>query len=280
MVELLQNRTIVQISGNEAANFLQTLTTNDILNKKYSFNYLLSPQGKYLFDFFVIKSSDDDLLIDIDSRSAADFAKKLNLYKLRRKIDIIDQHNKYVCLYSHAQFNKKGVIAIYQDPRLQKLGFRIILDRNESADLAYTPGLYFQDKYQFIIPDGRLDLVYDQSLPFHYGGEELSAFSYTKGCYVGQEVISRAKYQGQLRKKIFGAIAHDLTANLALFHNGDDINDINGQKIGSFCSGYNNLGIIILNEEKYLGLSQKTAIINSIDGKRQQIKIIVPEWRL
>ena len=132
--------------------------------------------------------------------------------------------------------------------------------------------LYIKDKYEFTIPDGINDLIFDNSLVSHFGAEELSAVSFSKGCYVGQEVISRAKYQGSVRKKLFKLSSG---TKIAFNELGTEITDLRGEKIGIFCSSYNDLGIALLNEEKYLGLDKKIAIINGT----QEVLISKPEWR-
>jgi folate-binding protein YgfZ len=129
-----------------------------------------------------------------------------------------------------------------------------------------------QDKYEFTIPDGRDDLITGNSVVFQFGAEELSAVSFSKGCYIGQEVISRAKYQGITRKKLFKLVSDK---KIAFNDIGTEITDLRGEKIGIFCSSYNKLGIGLLNEEKYLGLDTKIALINGI----QEVLILKPEWR-
>ena len=117
-------------------------------------------------------------------------------------------------------------------------------------------------KYEYSIIDGFLDLLYERSMPVEYGAEELNAIDYSKGCYIGQEVVSRVKYQGVIRKKIF-KLSFDATniADLA----GEEVLDLRGNKLGVVCSSYKNQAIAILREEKleeiYLGLEKKNAII-------------------
>ena len=274
MAELLKDRSILSLSGKDTLEFLQNIVTNDLNNYSYSYNYLLSPQGRYLYDFFVLKLSPDQLFIDIDSISAQSFLQKLILYKLRREVEIKNLISEYSVLYSKEKLeNNEGVIASNRDPRFSKLGFRSIvkslcINKLELID----NNLYMQDKYEFAIPDGLNDLIADTSLVSQFGAEELAAVSFTKGCYVGQEVISRAKYQGIARKKLFKLVSD---RKISFNEIGTEITDLRGQKIGIFCSSYDKLGIGLLNEEKYLELDQKIAFINGI----QEVSIFKPEWR-
>lgn len=274
MAELLKNRSILSLSGKDALVFLQNIVTNDLNNYSYSYNYLLSPQGRYLYDFFVLKLSPDQLFIDIDSISAQSFLQKLTIYKLRRDIEIKNLASEYLVLYSREKMEtNEGVIASNCDPRFSKLGFRTIVKSSGINKLELADdNLYMQDKYEFAIPDGRDDLIAENSVVFQFGAEELSAVSFSKGCYIGQEVISRAKYQGITRKKLFKLVSDK---KIAFNDIGTEITDLRGEKIGIFCSSYNKLGIGLLNEEKYLGLDKKIALINGI----QEVLILKPEWR-
>lgn len=274
MTQLLKNRAILSVTGNDALIFLQNLTTNDLSGNSYSYNYLLSPQGRYLYDFFVLKFSYSKLFIDIDFSSSQFLLKKLNLYKLRSNIEINDVTSEYCILYSKEKLKiTDKIIFSYQDPRFFRLGFRSLVKSGYINMLELVnDDLYVKDKYEFTIPDGVNDLIFDNSLASHFGAEELSAISFSKGCYVGQEVISRMKYQGTARKKLFKI---SCGTKIALKELGAEITDLQGEKIGIFCSSYNNLGIALLNEEKYLGLDKKIAIIKNA----QEVLILTPEWR-
>ncbi len=274
MIQLLKNRAILSITGSDALTFLQNITTNDLDNNSYSYNYLLSTQGRYLCDFFVRKFLISKLFIDIDSVSNQLLLKKLNLYRLRKNIEIKDITPEYSVLYSKEKLEiSDAVISSHRDPRFLKLGFRSLIKSSYINELKLvSDDLYIKDKYEFTIPDGINDLIFDNSLVSHFGAEELSAVSFSKGCYVGQEVISRAKYQGSVRKKLFKLSSG---TKIAFNELGTEITDLRGEKIGIFCSSYNDLGIALLNEEKYLGLDKKIAIINGT----QEVLISKPEWR-
>ena len=272
MIEILANRSVIHISGTDAAKFLQSMTTNDVIKNSFSYNYLLTNQGRYLFDFFTFKENDNSYYIEIDQTASNNFLQRLNLYKLRSNIIIEDLSNKLAVIYS----KKKPNIDYFtsnQDCRFEKLGFRTITQKENIKHLTnINMNLYLDDKYDYAIPDGSCDLVYDKSIPVEYGAEQLSAISYNKGCYVGQEVISRVKYQGVVRKKIYKLISKS-DMDLSHLKLGDIIMDLEGNKIGAFCSGYKNKAIALLREEKYLSLNQKTAVIDNVEAN-----IFVPEW--
>lgn len=272
MVEFLNNRCIIMVYGLDAVNFLQSIVTNDVVKNINSYNYLLTPQGKYVYDFFISKISNEKLLIDVDSKYSNDLISKLNLYKLRKNVSIADRSSDYKLLYSNHQFKNSDVIIAYKDPRFEKLGFRAIISKTTLENFSTQKLVYVRSKYQFAIPDGTDDLVQERSIPLHFGAEELNGISFDKGCYIGQEVISRAKYQGVIRQKIYQIIA-DVEIS---FSHGTEIVDLKGEKIGILCSTFNNVGIGLLNEEKYLGLIEKIGIINDMI----KVKIEIPKWRL
>ncbi|MDR0774398.1 MAG: folate-binding protein [Rickettsia sp.] len=270
MHEILTNRAIIEVAGDDAMNFLHNLTTNDIKNNNYCYSYALSNQGRYLFDFFVLKLSATRLFIDINVNQSDLFKNHLVRYKLRAKIEVNDLTNIYQVIYSKQQLEFNG----YKDPRYDQLGFRSIVSKDIPIT-AGTLGLYLQDKYNFAIVDGYDDLIFNRSIPVEYGCEELNAVSYTKGCYIGQEVISRTKYQGVVRKKIF-----KLSVNIDSINTGssdiakDDEIIANNIKIGTICSIYQNMAIALIREDDYYSL-QNTAIT----VKNLPVSLVVPPWR-
>ena len=269
MHEVLRDRAIIDVSGNDALNFLHNLTTNDIKENNYCYSYALNSNGRYLFDFFVFKESDTKFLIDINKHQAELFQKHLVTYKLRANIEVRDASQLYNVLYSKEK-PQFPCIASNQDPRFNKLGFRCII--NADTDwMGENSGIYLEDKYNYAITDGYEDLVYEKSIPIEYGAEELNAVSYTKGCYIGQELISRTKYQGVLRKKIFKLYFESLD-NLNVSKNDEII--ANNKKIGVICSYYKNRAITLIREEELSVLQQPI-----IKVQNQVAFLSLPPWR-
>ncbi len=270
MFEILTNRAIIHIFGSDSQKFLQSLTTNDVVNKTYTYNYLLNNQGRYLYDFFVYQDNSESYFLDVDKNSSATLIKRLSMYKLRSRIEICDVSEFYAMLYSESKV--MNTVFSLQDPRYNKLGFRSLIKTENINKLQNkVSDLYLKNKYDFSIVDGNLDLVSEKSIPIEFGAEELNAIDYKKGCYVGQEVISRAKYQGVVRKKIFKL---QCGTNFAFIEQGAQVTDLDGNKAGKLCSFYKNLAIGLLWEEKYLGLTEKKVMINGCVWN-----VIVPLWR-
>ncbi|RTK93629.1 MAG: folate-binding protein [Rickettsiales bacterium] len=270
MLEILKNRAIIQISGADAQKFLQILTTNDVINQQYTYNYLLNNQGRYLFDFFVYQKTSDNYFIDVSNVSSANLIKLFSLYKLRSDVTIKDVSTIYNIIYSKNILKDAEFSDI--DPRYKNLGFRsmILKEKNIEFDNG-EENLYLIDKYNNAIIDGEDDLIKDKSIPIEYGADDLNAIDYKKGCYIGQEVISRAKYQGVIRKKIYKLEFAQANPEIK---QGSEILDLNDDKIGYVCSNRDRIAIVIIREEKYLGLERKKAIVNNSPAD-----IIIPSWR-
>ena len=271
MLEILTNRVIIEVSGSDSFKLLQNLSTNNLANEGLLYSYMINSQGRYLFDFFVFSSNKNCYLIDLDKQEVAAFTNYLNLFKLRSKVEIYPQPEKYKLIYSRQPLSD----AIYSqiDPRYNELGIRsVICSKNaQYLNIGSSSDLYIEDKYRFAIPDGN-DLIKEKSFPLEYGGEELHAISYNKGCYTGQEVVSRTKYQGIVRKKIY-KVTSDSSLDSMVKNAEIEIKDDEGtRKIGVFASGRGNKGIALIKEEaiietKSIYLGEKPIIIEK------------PNWR-
>ncbi len=294
MYEILSNREIIKIIGLDSVKFLQNLITNDICKSSYCYTYLLNNQGRYLFDFFVYVHNLEEFYLDINKSNKAALIEHLNFYKFRSNIQIIDCSDEYKVIYSLQKLDIDTLVTS-RDPRYSMLGFRSInkldviprLDRGIQKIIKkdWTPwsshgvtekespsstiplcgsgnpaSLYLEDKYNFAIIDGMEDLITDKSIPNMYGAEELNAISFDKGCYVGQEVISRAKYQGVIRRKIYKITADEDLSSLVK----DEEILADDDKIGVICSSYRNKAIALIREEKYLTCKEADITVKGI----------------
>lgn len=257
---------MIEISGEDALRFLQNLTTNDV-KQDYCYGYMLTNRGQYLFDFFIYRISGNKFILDMEYSQKAALLSRLLTYKLRAGIEINDIGNEYEVLYRR-EFEAISNLVVGKDPRYKGLGYRYVVKKR--ARLNNQICEYLEDKYNLAIPDGFTDLIYEKSIPLEFGAKELNAVSYGKGCYIGQEVMSRVNYQGVVRKKIF-----KVTANVQLAAVGkNDIIKAGDQDIGIICSVYKNQAIALLNEEKYLKSQNQKISLNDYN-----IEISVPFWR-
>ncbi|MBI1262656.1 MAG: folate-binding protein [Rhizobiales bacterium] len=209
----LERRGVVKISGPEARQFLQGLITNDAeLAKpgKAVYSALLTPQGKYLFDFFLTENAAGDLLLECDRGRADDLAKRLGTYKLRAKIDIANVSDDYAVIVSWGD----GAAAIpdaisYADPRVDTLGFRHIVPANQADKIltasgaeAVPPKAYDGMRILQGVGEAPFDFEPERSFPLEINFDDLNAIDFKKGCFVGQEVTSRTKRRGSVRKRL------------------------------------------------------------------------------
>jgi folate-binding protein YgfZ len=188
--ERVNNRQILQVTGSDRVDFLQGLVTNDVAKLKDGLVYaaLLSPQGKYLADFFLVPG-DDAILIDAAEAQAAALLKRLTMYRLRADVAITP-----VDMVVSRGLGGAPQQA-YPDPRNSALGWR-------AYDLGGTDGNTDWDaiRVAHLVPEAGLELTPDDSYILEMNFEQLSGVDFKKGCYVGQEVTARMKHKTELRK--------------------------------------------------------------------------------
>jgi folate-binding protein YgfZ len=209
-VAVLEDRGVVRVSGADATGFLQGLLTNDVERLgpgEARYAALLSPQAKILFDMIVVSEPDGDgaaYLLDCAAAQAADLAKRLGFYKLRAKVAIADKSadRAVVAFWGGEPENTPGGM-VYADPRDSRLGWRAILPRSKATAI----GSEHSDMYEGLrigvgAPKGGLDFAYGDAFPHDANFDLLHGVDFDKGCYVGQEVVSRMRHRGAARKRI------------------------------------------------------------------------------
>jgi folate-binding protein YgfZ len=205
---LLPSRGVLRIGGTDARKFLQGLITNDIDKAQGGQAIhagLLSPQGKILFDFLVVPDA-DGFLVDVAKDKAAELAKRLGFYRLRADVEIREEPGLTVAaLWGASPRLPDGAIA-YIDPRLPDLGSRLVVgEGTTAADLDCTSASeadYHAFRIGLGVPEGGLDYVFGDAFPHEALFDQLNGVDFNKGCYVGQEVVSRMEHRGTARKRI------------------------------------------------------------------------------
>jgi len=207
---LLDDRGVVRVSGEDAASFLQGVLTNDVERlgpREARYAALLTPQGKILFDFLVVRLPADNgaaFALDCAAAQAADLAKRLSFYKLRAKVVISNESADHCVLayWGGEPENAPGGI-VYADPRATELGSREILPRAKGVAIGEA-GLsdYEALRISLGVPKGGVDFVYADAFPHEANLDLLHGVDFEKGCYVGQEVVSRMKHRGGARKRV------------------------------------------------------------------------------
>lgn len=210
---ILRNRAVLAVSGGDAAHFLQGLLTQNVeklADGKAAFAALLTPQGKILFDFFVIRRG-GEFLLDCVREASADLARRLGFYKLRAKVEIADRSAEFsvAAFWGGDDANPQGgSLVCVRDPRYTPLGMRLIgparAIENEMERLGCElagEAAYEAHRIALGVPEGGKDFAYGDIFPHDACMDELSGIDFSKGCFIGQEVVSRMRHRGTARKR-------------------------------------------------------------------------------
>ena len=250
-VYILEDRGILFVNGFDAKEFLQNLVTNDINkvdNSNSCFASLLTPQGKFLFDFLIVKHK-NGYFIDCEKKQADNLFKKFNIYKFRSKVEITNLSNEFViAAFSYEKFmsfkESKDILGytfkyredpILLDPRHKKLGGRLIINLEKlylslkKLDLKSSePNEYYNFSHELGIPQRDMDKLSDKLFGIECNFEELNGIDFKKGCYVGQENTSRIKLRNKLSKRLLPIqlIKGNLEEGASIFNNENEVGKV------------------------------------------------------
>ncbi|HAI33053.1 MAG TPA: folate-binding protein [Thalassospira sp.] len=289
---LLPDRAVIRVSGPDRVSFLQGLVSNNIETispEKSGYGALLSPQGKFLFDFFIYHQDEDSLLIECErgenGERAAELFKKLRMYKLRAKAELTDVSDSYDVI---AVFGKDALSSLSLDatpgatahmadgikavdPRLAAMGARVLLPKNALAEMAAIGAeesdveTYHQMRVMLGIPNGSEEMEVDKSILLESGFEELGGVDFKKGCYMGQELTARTKYRGLVRKRLLPVRIDGPTPNPGTpIMNGD-------KEAGIIRSVHGEFGLALVRLERV----DDDADLRAGDAK---VTVSVPDW--
>jgi folate-binding protein YgfZ len=212
---LLPDRGVLKVAGDDARRFLNGLVTNDIAMVapgRARYAALLTPQGKIIGDFIVAEAPADDgggFFLDVPKALARTLVDKLNFYKLRAKVRVEDLSEVLgvMAVWDGTDDSEYGLC--YADPRLAALGWRVVLPPQLAAeaadDLGATlaePEAYEAHRIALGVPRGGMDFAYGDTFPHEADMDQLGGVDFDKGCYVGQEVVSRVEHRASARSRI------------------------------------------------------------------------------
>jgi len=279
---ILPDRGVLKVAGDDARRFLNGLATNDIGKLApggAGYGALLTPQGKIIADFIVAEAPAEDgggFFLDLPKALARTLMDKLNFYKLRAKVLVEDLSD---VLGVMAVWGGKGDSEYglsYPDPRLPALGWRIMLPPQlageAAADLGASlvePEAYEAHRIALGVPRGGEDFVYGDTFPHEADMDQLAGVDFDKGCYVGQEVVSRVEHRNSARSRVV-PVAYDDGAPAA----GAPV--MAGDKqIGIFGSGANGRGLALLRLDRVAdALSSGTPLICGGIA----LRVVKPAW--
>ncbi|WP_440692982.1 CAF17-like 4Fe-4S cluster assembly/insertion protein YgfZ [Candidatus Pelagibacter sp. HIMB1695] len=250
-VYILEDRSILYINGEDAKDFLQNIISNDInkVNEVNScFASLLTAQGKFLYEFIIVKHK-SGFLLDCEKHQADGLFRQLSLYKLRSKVEILNLSNEFVvAAFSSEKFlkfdeakNQSGFTIKYRedpiflDPRNKQLGARLIINLEKlylslkKLDLHDTDvNEYYSLSHKLGIVPKDLNKLQDKLFGIECNFEELNGIDFKKGCYVGQENTARIKLKNKLSKRLMpiNIIYGKLNEGEGIFNNENEIGKV------------------------------------------------------
>ncbi len=223
---ILEDRGVLAVEGPDGRNFLQGLISNDVEKagrERVIWAALLTPQGKFLHEFFIFNPEPEVLLLDCEAARIEDLKKRLSLYKLRSKVTVRDDSGSWAvaALFGDGALEQidlpadpgkatpfgRGQVAV--DPRHAGLGARAVIARPEGGPDVDLPGFvpatradYDRLRISLGVPDGSRDLQVEKAILLENGFDELNGIDWDKGCYMGQELTARTRYRGLVKKRL------------------------------------------------------------------------------
>jgi hypothetical protein len=286
------HRGAVRIAGEDRVAFLQGLVSNDVTQASPAraiHAALLSPQGRFLWDMFVVGTV-DALLLEVERDRAAELLKKLGLYKLRSKVTLqsLGDAMEVAVAYGDGAAAALGLpdtegaarviddTIAYLDPRLPALGVRLIAPDGHAAALLAARGFapapldaYDHLRLTLGVPDGSRDLPVDRALLLENGFDELNGVDWQKGCYMGQELTARTKYRALIRKRLLPvAVEGELPASGTKIMLGD-------QEAGELRSGLAGQALALLRLE---AVDQATEAGTALTAGAARLRPRIPDW--
>jgi hypothetical protein len=285
----LPGRGVLRLSGADAHSFLQALITRDLDSlspESAVYGALLTPQGKYLFDFFLCLQG-DDLLLETETGRLDTLAKRLNMYRLRADVTIETTAWEVHAVFGDGAGDKLGLAGVgaakdfaggiaFLDPRLDGAGMRIIAPSGEAETLLTAAGFTAQDALDYdyfrlglALPDGGRDLVVDKSLMLESNFEALHGVDFDKGCFVGQELTARTKYRALVRKRLLpvhidGPVPDPDTPLMA-----------GEREVGNMRSGRNDRGLALVRLDR---LAEAGGLEQSLRAGETTLALRLPDW--
>ena len=287
-VYILEDRGLLYINGQDTKEFLQNLITNNIENvsdNRSCFSALLTPQGKYLYDFIIIKHK-LGFLLDCEKKNIDDLYKQLNLYKLRSKVEILNLSNEFVIAnLSKEKFleienskDEEGYTIKFRedpillDPRSKKLGARLVINLEKLYLSLKKLGLevsdveeYYNHSHKLGIPQIDTKDLQNKIFGIECNFEELNGIDFQKGCYVGQENTARIKLKDKLSKRLFAIKVIN--------------GDLNSEEI---TSENKNIGKLLINNKNPFALlkleNKNFNFENNLKCGDANIKALKPSW--
>jgi len=278
---LLTERAVIRLTGEDVTHFLQGLVTSDVetLHSGLAcFSALLTPQGKILFDFLLIAVAKDEgggFAIDLPRVLLNEAVKRFGFYRLRAKVQIEPRADLTVAVAMDGTPSKELGL-VYCDPRHAKLGARIILPAGDAEAMLKEAGFSIVDSEEWQklrialgIPEGGKDFVYGDTFPHEADMDQLAGVDFDKGCFIGQEVVSRMQHRGIARTRIV-PVSYENAAPSA----GVEVK-IGDKSVGFMGSAANGRGLAKIRLDR---VDEGLAMNEELTAGKVAIRIVKPDW--
>ena len=271
----LKDMGFIQITGVDSYDFLQSMITNDVnlikdQAKSSIYSLILRANGRFLYDFFLHNIGGNELLLECHKAWVESVMEYLSLYKLRSQVDLENVSDDYYCVANMDNKSCDQGIYTYIDPRTSLIGARTIIKTKTTMDdvIGLNEHEYHYTRMDLGVIEGYYDLIQDKSIPMECCMEQLNAISFDKGCYIGQELTTRTKRHGMVRKQI---LPFRINSKFIDEYKGRNI-VIDNTKVGMICSGLDDLvfGKVKLEHLKDNGMD--------LDGTNIALSLHQPFW--
>ena len=275
---LLPDRSVLRLSGADAAHFLNNLVTTEVATLapgEARFAALLTPQGKILFDFFVVgcaPEEDGGYVLDAPAALAGELVERLQFYKLRAKIAVEPRPELAVLAVLDGKPDD-DLGLVYVDPRHPGLGTRVILPRAEAEAalkgfIRVNENAWQAERIALGVPEGGKDFIYGDTFPHEADMDAIHGVDFDKGCFIGQEVVSRMQHRGGARKRVT-SVAYDGPAPMP----GVEIK-IGDKSVGYMGSAANGRGLAMLRLDR---VEEAIKAGGKLEGGGVALKLVEPE---
>jgi folate-binding protein YgfZ len=289
---LLEDRGVLVVDGSDARSFLQALVSNDITrvtDEQAVYTALLTPQGKFLHDFFVAACG-EALLLDCEGARLDDLKRRLGLYRLRSKVTLTDRSEAFCVAAAYGAgvpgaleladvpgtARSEGGGVIFVDPRLAEAGVRAVLPRDAAPSVLEAAGLAANKRAEYErlrialgLPDGSRDMEVEKAILLENGFDELHGVDWEKGCYIGQELTARTRYRGLVKKRLIPvAVEGPLPAP------GTPVRDAE-REVGQIRSGADGLALALVRLDALEDAGSEAGMLTAGDARLMPQK---PSW--
>jgi folate-binding protein YgfZ len=275
----LSERGILRVAGEDGRKFLDGLLTCDmdkVSPAKPRLGALLTPQGKILFDFIVFEAPEDaggGFYLDTGKAYVSELMKRLGFYKLRAKVVLEDLSERLALVvgWDEAPVPHGDIGLVALDPRLPALGWRAIVAMEDAAEFASAePAVYHAHRIALGVPDGGRDFLFNDAFPHEALMDQLHGVDFDKGCYVGQEVVSRMQHRGTARTRIVSL------AYLEGFTAEPGVDVTAGEKVvGKTGTGAQGRGLAMVRLDR---VADALAAGETIRAGGLPVEVLKPEW--